>query len=248
PKFDAGTGTSISLIKSTLSLIVLPLFPATSPLNIIAISRHSRSYIPNTIAAIAQPWRATLLHHRPPPPPKNRYRLKSLQCKLRTPKNRRNKSLQQHPLHSLFVLRCATVTITSYYGSFRHHITSTHSSHAFSSQYSTIYPTATHPSPSNRCKNLYRRRHLLRSGTGGVRDNKHRQGHDRCDCVAAVRFKRRPESELKSILREENTRETFGEKHGVEVTVVDRCTGCKPQDLDFSPGAFKGIAEEWEGR
>ncbi|KAF8242948.1 hypothetical protein K440DRAFT_615091 [Wilcoxina mikolae CBS 423.85] len=40
----------------------------------------------------------------------------------------------------------------------------------------------------------------------------------------------------------------IGKSTGVEVTVVDRCTGCKPQDLDFSPGAFKGIAEEWEGR
>jgi len=39
-----------------------------------------------------------------------------------------------------------------------------------------------------------------------------------------------------------------GKANGVEVTVVDRCTGCKPTDLDFSPGAFKGIAEEWEGR
>ncbi|KAA8911660.1 RlpA-like double-psi beta-barrel-protein domain-containing protein-containing protein [Sphaerosporella brunnea] len=35
---------------------------------------------------------------------------------------------------------------------------------------------------------------------------------------------------------------------GIVVKVVDRCTGCKATDLDFSPAAFKGIAEEWEGR
>jgi hypothetical protein len=39
-----------------------------------------------------------------------------------------------------------------------------------------------------------------------------------------------------------------GRETGVQVTVVDRCTGCEPTDLDFSPEAFKGIAEEWEGR
>ncbi|KAI5856864.1 RlpA-like double-psi beta-barrel-protein domain-containing protein-containing protein [Tricharina praecox] len=39
-----------------------------------------------------------------------------------------------------------------------------------------------------------------------------------------------------------------GRTKAVEVTVVDRCTGCEPEDLDFSPTAFNGIAEEWEGR
>ena len=39
-----------------------------------------------------------------------------------------------------------------------------------------------------------------------------------------------------------------GHTKAVEVTVVDRCTGCKPQDLDFSPTAFNAVAEEWEGR
>jgi len=39
-----------------------------------------------------------------------------------------------------------------------------------------------------------------------------------------------------------------GRTDAVEVTVVDRCTGCKPQDLDFSPAAFARVAEEWEGR
>ena len=34
----------------------------------------------------------------------------------------------------------------------------------------------------------------------------------------------------------------------VEVTVVDRCTGCQFSDLDFSPAAFKKLASMGEGR
>jgi expansin (peptidoglycan-binding protein) len=34
----------------------------------------------------------------------------------------------------------------------------------------------------------------------------------------------------------------------VDVTVVDRCTGCKLYDLDFSPGAFDKLADEALGR
>lgn len=34
----------------------------------------------------------------------------------------------------------------------------------------------------------------------------------------------------------------------VDVTVVDRCTGCKPLDLDFSPGAFELMADQALGR
>ena len=34
----------------------------------------------------------------------------------------------------------------------------------------------------------------------------------------------------------------------VDVTVVDRCTGCKLYDLDFSPGAFHKMADESLGR
>jgi hypothetical protein len=34
----------------------------------------------------------------------------------------------------------------------------------------------------------------------------------------------------------------------VEVKVVDRCTGCKPQDLDFSLSVFEKLAEQWQGR
>lgn len=42
---------------------------------------------------------------------------------------------------------------------------------------------------------------------------------------------------------------TAGEKNvSLEVTVVDRCVGCKPQDLDFSLSVFEQLAEEWQGR
>lgn len=34
----------------------------------------------------------------------------------------------------------------------------------------------------------------------------------------------------------------------VEVTVVDRCIGCQPADLDFSITAFELLADKWEGR
>ena len=34
----------------------------------------------------------------------------------------------------------------------------------------------------------------------------------------------------------------------VDVTVVDRCTGCKLYDLDFSPGAFEDMADISLGR
>ena len=34
----------------------------------------------------------------------------------------------------------------------------------------------------------------------------------------------------------------------VDVTIVDRCTGCKPYDLDFSPGAFERMADQALGR
>lgn len=38
------------------------------------------------------------------------------------------------------------------------------------------------------------------------------------------------------------------EDGGVEVTVVDRCTGCKATDLDLSPTAFGILASKAEGR
>ncbi|KAI0280644.1 RlpA-like double-psi beta-barrel-protein domain-containing protein-containing protein [Russula aff. rugulosa BPL654] len=34
----------------------------------------------------------------------------------------------------------------------------------------------------------------------------------------------------------------------VDVTVVDRCTGCNETDLDFSPGAFRHLADLGVGR
>lgn len=34
----------------------------------------------------------------------------------------------------------------------------------------------------------------------------------------------------------------------VDVTVVDRCTGCKPNDIDLSPSIFNQLAKEEQGR
>ncbi|TGZ78319.1 hypothetical protein EX30DRAFT_296460, partial [Ascodesmis nigricans] len=39
-----------------------------------------------------------------------------------------------------------------------------------------------------------------------------------------------------------------GQTEGVEVMIVDRCTGCQPQDLDLSPKAFNMLGDEAEGR
>ena len=39
-----------------------------------------------------------------------------------------------------------------------------------------------------------------------------------------------------------------GRARAVEVAVVDRCTGCAPGDLDFSPAAFAAVGEAGEGR
>lgn len=39
-----------------------------------------------------------------------------------------------------------------------------------------------------------------------------------------------------------------GRNVSVDVTVVDRCTGCKSQDLDFSLSAFEVLAAEAMGR
>jgi len=46
------------------------------------------------------------------------------------------------------------------------------------------------------------------------------------------------------------TREvTPGKKNvSLEVEVVDRCTGCKASDLDFSLSVFEKLADEWQGR
>lgn len=39
-----------------------------------------------------------------------------------------------------------------------------------------------------------------------------------------------------------------GTTKSVDVTVVDRCTGCKATDIDLSPGMFRKLAAEDEGR
>jgi hypothetical protein len=39
-----------------------------------------------------------------------------------------------------------------------------------------------------------------------------------------------------------------GEMASVDLTVVDRCTGCGPTDLDVSPSAFAKLADPAEGR
>lgn len=40
----------------------------------------------------------------------------------------------------------------------------------------------------------------------------------------------------------------IGKTEGIEVIIVDRCTGCEVQDLDFSPKAFAMLGDEAEGR
>lgn len=42
--------------------------------------------------------------------------------------------------------------------------------------------------------------------------------------------------------------ETREGKEAIQVTVVDRCTGCKPRDLDVPLAVFKRLAEEERGR
>lgn len=39
-----------------------------------------------------------------------------------------------------------------------------------------------------------------------------------------------------------------GGNSSADVTVVDRCTGCQPDDLDLSLSVFERLAEETEGR
>ncbi|TLS23367.1 uncharacterized protein PpBr36_06195 [Pyricularia pennisetigena] len=39
-----------------------------------------------------------------------------------------------------------------------------------------------------------------------------------------------------------------GGRDSIEVTVVDRCEGCKSTDLDLSPAAFRRLADESRGR
>jgi len=37
-------------------------------------------------------------------------------------------------------------------------------------------------------------------------------------------------------------------QRSIDLTVVDRCTGCQPTDLDTSPGAFDQLAAMASGR
>jgi hypothetical protein len=41
---------------------------------------------------------------------------------------------------------------------------------------------------------------------------------------------------------------TKGGNRSVDVEVVDRCTGCQPQDVDLSLDMFTSLAEEGQGR
>ena len=49
-------------------------------------------------------------------------------------------------------------------------------------------------------------------------------------------------------IRATRKRQGQAENVTVDVTVVDRCTGCKLYDLDFSPGAFDLMADAALGR
>jgi hypothetical protein len=39
-----------------------------------------------------------------------------------------------------------------------------------------------------------------------------------------------------------------GRNSSVDVEVVDRCTGCKPEDIDLSLDMFTALADEGQGR
>lgn len=42
--------------------------------------------------------------------------------------------------------------------------------------------------------------------------------------------------------------EEAGAERSVDLKVVDRCTGCKPEDIDTTLGAFERLASEVDGR
>ncbi|MCJ1402156.1 hypothetical protein MMC11_005375 [Xylographa trunciseda] len=50
------------------------------------------------------------------------------------------------------------------------------------------------------------------------------------------------------IIRAERFDEQVNAMRSVDLTVVDRCTGCAPTDLDVSPGAFDQLADPAKGR
>ena len=49
-------------------------------------------------------------------------------------------------------------------------------------------------------------------------------------------------------LRAERFNDQIGANRSVDLTVVDRCVGCQPTDLDVSPGAFGQLADANQGR
>ncbi|KAF2125030.1 hypothetical protein P153DRAFT_300866 [Dothidotthia symphoricarpi CBS 119687] len=49
-------------------------------------------------------------------------------------------------------------------------------------------------------------------------------------------------------IRATRVNEQTGKSVSIDVTVVDRCTGCAPTDLDVSPAMFKKVANEDLGR
>ncbi|KAI9755049.1 MAG: hypothetical protein M4579_004453 [Chaenotheca gracillima] len=50
------------------------------------------------------------------------------------------------------------------------------------------------------------------------------------------------------VIRAARDDEQAGGRRSVDLTVVDRCVGCQPNDLDVSPGAFKKLANPDDGR
>ncbi|KAF1843591.1 uncharacterized protein K460DRAFT_316110 [Cucurbitaria berberidis CBS 394.84] len=49
-------------------------------------------------------------------------------------------------------------------------------------------------------------------------------------------------------IRAKRVHENTGQSVSIDVTVVDRCEGCQPTDLDVSPAMFKRLADEGKGR
>ena len=49
-------------------------------------------------------------------------------------------------------------------------------------------------------------------------------------------------------IRAQRFHEQAGGMRSVDLTVVDRCVGCQPTDLDVSPGAFAQLADPDRGR
>lgn len=50
------------------------------------------------------------------------------------------------------------------------------------------------------------------------------------------------------MLRAERFDEARGERRSIDLKVVDRCTGCQPDDIDVSPSAFDKVASRDQGR